>query len=235
MNNNYMKTKENFNFVQFKKFFLLEFTKQLIKHSASSEIFELQTALEKEREYKLEEERAKIKEIMKQRKREVSKKPLLRKTEEIRSILHPSIGMFGNREVPHINPFKQSFRRAVHSIPELRFPVHLQYIKPVLTNREIELGKIDPLIKDSKVRIIECHGAGENIVVQGSMGTKKTKIILNKEEIEKVIQKFSKETKIPTQEGVFRVVIGRLVFLAIISEIVGSKFIIKKMLYNPIV
>jgi len=61
------------------------------------------------------------------------------------------------------------------------------------------------------------------------MGIKKTGIILDKEEIDNIIQRFSRETKIPVQEGIFKVVAGRLIFLAIISEIVGSKFTIKKM------
>lgn len=99
-------------------------------------------------------------------------------------------------------------------------------------NKEIDLGKINPLIRDFMVKTIECYGAGENLVVQGNMGTKKTGIILTKEEIEDIIQRFSKETKIPAQEGIFKVVAGRLIFLAIISSIVGSKFIIKKMLYE---
>jgi hypothetical protein len=64
---NYMDTKKEADFTRFKKFFLLEFTRQLIKNSAPSEVFELQIALEKEREYRLEKEREKIKEIMQNR------------------------------------------------------------------------------------------------------------------------------------------------------------------------
>jgi len=232
MSSNYLSTKKEFNFTQFKKFFLLEFTRQLIKHSVPSEIFELQTALEKEKKDKLEEEREKIKEIIKRREKEISIKSKERKTEEIRSIIHPSIGMFETQKNPHINPFRKSFKKVRLSIPESRFPMHIQYIRPVPINKEIELGKINPLIRDSMVRTIECYGPGENIVVQGNMGTKKTGIILNREEIEDTIQRFSKETKIPVQEGIFKVVAGRLIFLAIISEIVGSKFIIKKMFYE---
>jgi hypothetical protein len=136
--------------------------------------------------------------------------------------------MFEIQKTPHMNPFKQV--RLL--IPESNFPVHLQYIKPVPVNKEIELGKINPLIRDPLVKIIECYGPGENITVQGDMGTKRTGIILNKGEIDDIIQRFSKETKIPVQEGIFKVVAGRFIFLAIVSEIVGSKFIIRKMLYR---
>ena len=91
------------------------------------------------------------------------------------------------------------------------------------------LGKIDPLIEDPFVKIIECEGAGKYLIVKGKMGEKQTGIILNKNEIDEVIHKFEIETKIPAQEGIYKVVLGRLVFLAIISEVVGSKFIIRKM------
>ncbi|MEJ2268006.1 MAG: hypothetical protein P8X70_02940 [Nanoarchaeota archaeon] len=65
------------------------------------------------------------------------------------------------------------------------------------------------------------------------MGVKPTGIILNKKEIDKVIKTFSEKSMIPIHEGVFRVVVGRLILSAIISEVTGSKFIIKKMFYSP--
>jgi len=65
------------------------------------------------------------------------------------------------------------------------------------------------------------------------MGTKRTNIILNKEEIDQIIKKFSETAKIPLYEGIFRVVVGKLILSAIISDVIGSKFIIKKMMYSP--
>ena len=105
--------------------------------------------------------------------------------------------------------------------------------KPIPTNKEIDLGTLNTLVKDFAVKIIECDGPETNILVRGNMGTKTTKIILTKEEINNLIQKFSKTAKIPAYGGIFRVVVGRLILLAIISEVVGSKFIIKKFAYNP--
>lgn len=249
LNNNAQK---ELNFSKFKKFVLLEFTRQLIKHSMPSEVFELQTALEKEKKNRLERQRELIREIIRYKEKGLSngeeknlstsaKEIKGGRTREIQSIVHPTIGMFETQKITHLNPFRESFisptsrfnipsKRIRLLIPESKFPLHIQYIKPVPINKEIELGKLDPLIKDFNVRIIECYGSGENLIVQGNMGVKRTGIILNKEEIEGIIQKFSKETKIPIQEGIFKVVAGKLIFLAIISEIVGSKFIIKKMI-----
>ncbi len=231
------------NFQRFKKFFLLEITKELIRNSAPSDILKLETIVEKQKEEQINE----VKEKIKEREQKAITNAIEIHEGEIkahRSIMHPSVGMFGNQEIPHINPFKEAFRkkktkksrfiepfkRAELYMPESNFPPHLQYLKPIPMNRDIELGKLDPLIEDPMVNIIECHGPEENIMVQGRMGLKKTGIVLDKEEIDIIIQRFSRDTKIPVQEGVYRVVSGRLIFTAIISELVGSKFTIKKMI-----
>jgi hypothetical protein len=65
------------------------------------------------------------------------------------------------------------------------------------------------------------------------MGAKPTSIVLGKEEINSIIKTFSDIAKIPLHEGVYRVVAGRLILSAIISDVIGSKFMIKKMLYAP--
>jgi hypothetical protein len=239
MDNNLTDLKKELNFIRFKKFFIKEFTRQLIRHSAPSDIVKLQTIVEKEKHYKIEAAKEKIKERIKVEEDASTKYREIEegKIPEKRSIVHAPIGMFESQNV-HLNPFKGSFKQDHFidpfkkiglSIPESKFPVHIQYIKPVPINKDIELGKLNPLVNDRMVNLIECYGAGENIVVQGGMGTKKTGIILDKEEIDNIIQRFSRETKIPVQEGIFKVVAGRLIFLAIISEIVGSKFTIKKM------
>jgi hypothetical protein len=69
------------------------------------------------------------------------------------------------------------------------------------------------------------------VVVTGTMGTKPTDIILSKEDIDRVINKFSEVSKIPATEGIFRVIVGNLILSAIISGVIGSKFVIKKESY----
>ena len=118
-------------------------------------------------------------------------------------------------------------------IPEQRLPPHFQYLQPTPTNKDIDLGKLNPLIKDPMVKIIDCPGPDQSVVVTGNMGTKKTGIMLGRDEINEIVEKFSKESKIPSNEGVFRVVVGRLIFLAIISEIIGSRFTLRKMIAAP--
>ena len=45
------------------------------------------------------------------------------------------------------------------------------------------------------------------------------------------IAKFSEEGKIPIKHGIHRIVVGKLIFSAIVSEIVSTKFIIRKIHY----
>ena len=114
-------------------------------------------------------------------------------------------------------------------IPETQLPITVRDVKPIPSYKEIDLRKINSLVRDPLVKIIECNGPDEKIVVMGQMGRKNTTIILNKEEIEDVIKKFSEATKIPISEGIYKVVIGKLILSAMVSEVIGSKFIITKM------
>lgn len=123
-----------------------------------------------------------------------------------------------------------SLEKARLRIPEPVLPPQFSYLKPTPSERQIDLGKLNPLVQDPLVKSIECGGPEQNIIVMESSGAKKTSIILSKDEIDGIVEKFSKAAKIPVHEGVFRVVVGRLVFLAITSEIVGSRFIIRKMI-----
>jgi len=126
--------------------------------------------------------------------------------------------------------FRAPLANARLTVPEEKLPAHLEYLKPIPAGNDIDLGSLNPLIKDPQVQVIECAGPDANITVSGSMGTKPTGIMFNRDEISDIIDRFSKASKIPVHEGVFRVVVGRLIFLAIVSEIIGSRFTIKKMI-----
>lgn len=116
-------------------------------------------------------------------------------------------------------------------IPEPKLPEHLQYIKPIPEEASIQLGSLDPFIKDPGVKIIQCDGPDERIIVKGVMGVKPTAIILREDEINSIIEEFGKKSKIPVHDGVYRVAVGRLVLSAIISTVIPPRFIIEKMKY----
>lgn len=208
---------------EFRKFFLLQFTRELLVNSGGSEIFQLQNTLK-------EEEKEAKKEIRKEKK--IIKQIIAKKQEPLFDLEKRAPidkDLFKNFSRPPVNR-----RPRVLRIPEPKLPSKFQYLVPMPTKREIELGKLNSLIRDPAVRTIECGGPDANLFVRGTMGGKSTNIILNKEEIKEIIQKFSMASKIPVSEGVFRVVIGRLILSAIVSEVIGSKFIIRKMIYHPI-
>lgn len=212
----------------FKARFILQFTEELIK---STEIYrELRIKKEvhsviRERE-KREEFRPgiDIRNIVKEKiKRDVRRATQLEKE-------GLPLGLATLSKPPVIRRIRQVPK--VLRIPEPILPPTVQHIRPIPTRREIDIGKLNPLIKDPLVKIIECNGPDEKIVVGGTMGRKNTNIILSKEEIDGVIKKFSEETKIPAEEGIFKAAVGRLIISAIVSDITGSKFIIRKMSYG---
>jgi len=208
---------------KFRKFFLLEFTKELIKNNSPGEIFKLEKIIEDKRNEQREPiEKETLREAVREKERKIVKKELA--LEDLKFAK-------SNFE-KELKTLKR--RKPILRIPEPRLPSTMNYLKPFpVKTEEIDLGKLNPLIQDPMIKVIECKGPEENLIVRGPMGTKPTKIVLNKEEINEIIKKFSETTKIPAQEGVFKAVTGRLIISAIISEIVGSKFIIKKMSYHP--
>ena len=194
----------------FRKLFLLEFTKEIIKNTKTEAIYELQERLKEQERINKE----KIKNIEKRKENQELKEILRRPTEEIKAPL--IIPNFPQRKIPMIL-----------RIPQPRLPPHLQYLKPYATGIELDLGKLNPLLKDNAVNEIECHGDDLYIVVRGQTGKKQTDILLNEEEINQIIDTIATTSKMPKETGLFHAVIGRIIFSAIISEN-GSKFIIKK-------
>jgi hypothetical protein len=93
------------------------------------------------------------------------------------------------------------------------------------------LGKLDPLLSDNMVTSIECSGPGRPVLVKTLGKVSATQISLDQEEIQKVIDNFSQTAKIPPLGGVFKAAVGSLIITAVISEFVGSRFIINK--YTP--
>ena len=193
---------------EFRNFFLLSFTKELIKNS-SSEIYELEELL-KEKAKKEEEKR---------------EYPLTNK--ESKENFYKKMSLPLKLEFPKSKLNLKSL--PVLRIPEPKIPERFKYLRPTPTKNQINLGKLNVLINDPRVEMIESGGTNENIIVTGRMGRKTTGITLNSSEIKQIIQRFSEAAKIPLHEGVFKIVVGRLILSAINSGIVDSKFIIRKM------
>jgi len=200
----------------FKKLFLLYFTRELILHSASGEVLQLKSLMKGQIKEGKEEFIRSIKQTLPEKKGELKQEDL------------DFYKIFKQMKPKPIKPAPRVLR-----IPEPKLPPHLQYLKPTPRDVSIDLERLNPLIKDPAVKVIECNGPDEHVFVRGTMGTKPTNIVLRKEEIDRIIKKFSELSRIPAGEGVYRVVVGKLILSAIISEVIGSKFMIKKMMYSP--
>ena len=167
----------------FKKIFLLAFTKELIKHSQNKDIANLQKIVELE---------------------ESKRKEKIPSTFQVEYTPAPKkLALVPEKKIPQkipvtrIKPLTRHIVRPALIIPEPKLPSHLEYLRPVPTSGvEIDLLKINPLIKDPSVRVIEGN-PDEQVVVSGGIGTKPTSIVLSKEDIDAIIDKFSKASKIP--------------------------------------
>ncbi|MFH1586061.1 MAG: hypothetical protein ABIB79_04795 [archaeon] len=224
----------------FRQFFLLAFTRELIHHAKPGEILELNEILKHVAKENKIVEKGVLPEIIK---------------EQVKQELHPSkeeelieedflpkprprpVPLISPRipQTPHISakpvkkiPLKKRSLTPWRTAPKL--PPRLQYIRPVPRDVEVDLGGLNPLIQDPMVRSIECNGADQPIMVRGNMGSKKTNLAFGEEGIRNIIDRFAVTAQIPVEEGASRIVVGKLVLSAIVSDVVGSKFIIQKML-----
>jgi len=90
------------------------------------------------------------------------------------------------------------------------------------------ISKIDFLLKDPGVQLIECPGTGINVIVKSRNQIYNTKVILSEEEIKKIIEYFSVQAKIPIIGGLLKAAVGNIIISAISSDYAGSRFIINK-------
>jgi hypothetical protein len=235
----------------FKTLVLLRVTKKLIENTESYGIYRLEKILtermgkppvekiksqedmEKERKKSIKEEvKQKLQEpkmlaskkieenefFMPQEKKQIQKRPLPppRMPPRILPKMPP-------RQPPQRLQFQQS----------AQLPEHLRYLQPTKTmpkpkEKEIDLGELNPFLQDPNVKTIETAGEDDMVMVSGSMGKKPTGIKLSKEEIDEIIDKFSKKAKIPKSEGLFKVTVDNMIFTAMISDTISPRFIIKK-------
>lgn len=107
-----------------------------------------------------------------------------------------------------------------------------RFTMPVSTaprvEKELDLGKLNLFLADTAVTEIECPGPEKFIIVKKAGQVNLTKVVLSQEEITNIIDSFSNQARIPLLSGVFKASVGDLTITAIISEFVGSRFILYK-------
>jgi len=107
-----------------------------------------------------------------------------------------------------------------------------QQVNLLKAQKEIGLsqdyGKITPLLNDPSVSSIECQGVGKPLMIIRAGQRQITRITLSAKEIKEILQRISDAVHIPILEGVFRAAVDNFSVNAVISSMIGSRFVIKK-------
>ena len=118
-----------------------------------------------------------------------------------------------------------------HVVPKAPAPPK---VVPLATPENVQTApgqsydQITLLLNDPSVSAIECQGAGKPLMVIRMGQRQITKIVFSAEGIKEILDRISETAHIPLLEGVFRAAVDNFSINAVISEIIGSKFIIKK-------
>jgi len=115
-------------------------------------------------------------------------------------------------------------------------------IQPIISQQEIiteqpqESLRIDARIDSlltGDINVIEC--ANGTIRVKRNGEFEQTTIFLNEPEVKDLIKKFSEMTKMPISDNIFRATINNFAITAIVSDKIGSRFLMSRTLdKNPI-
>ena len=138
-----------------------------------------------------------------------------------------SITKFQQRK---ILPISFSNKKRSFNSQEASLPATIRDLRPTPTFTQLDLGKLNPLLKDPTLSVIICEGPNKSInVKRAGEGNRPTQIILNEQEIQDVVQRFSQETRIPFSEGAFRTIVGsNLITANIFPDNKVQNFIITK-------
>ena len=141
---------------------------------------------------------------------------------------------FKSKEMPQI---LQQIKPALQIRPLMRLQSQMpQIIKPKEQQIAILFApfrKISPLLQDPGIISIECPGPEKNIVINKYGIIQTLPLTLTQEEINKIINDISERTRIPLIQGVFKAALESLIVTAVISEFVGTRFIIEKRRPTP--
>jgi len=241
----------------FKALILLRIVKRLIENTESYGIYKLENILNKKVKIALPREVSKEERELKKEKIIVNQKEQIKNSVKNKIRMMPLIRINeGNSwqadqvehknniskkpliRSPTVNNNKQRQKNSFgFNSPQRKkiddrdmLPAHLRYLKPtpILKKNGMDLGKLNPYLSDPNIDSIEVEGENEKVYVVGKMGKKPISIVFSREEIDEIIDKFSKEAKIPKVDGLFKVSINNLILTAMVSNVISSRFIIKK-------
>ena len=142
-----------------------------------------------------------------------------------RQMPRPKIqAQFQPSKFPKIN------QRLTKIFPEQRLPENRPIIKEISAQRTNAMGlnRISNILGDPTVLSIECPGPTKNLLVNRAGSIQAASIVLSKEEIDSIIEEIGEKTRIPISTGVFKAAFQDFLITAVISEFVGTRFLIQK-------
>lgn len=117
-------------------------------------------------------------------------------------------------------------------MPIARSPIvhQLPYsIKPMSSiSQFISSEKIANILFSPEVKSVECKGAGKPLLITKNNIVSTSNVALTEEEISSFMKDVSQKTRIPLITGLFKALLGQFVIIAVVSEFVGTRFVIQK-------
>lgn len=98
---------------------------------------------------------------------------------------------------------------------------------------ETDLRKVLYILRDPSIQSIECPGPGIPVKINSFGKIKEAPIILSHEEIKKAVEEFSSRSRIPLIGKIFKAAIGNVIMTAILSDFIGTRFILEKKMAIP--
>src|SRR3989339_805872 len=89
------------------------------------------------------------------------------------------------------------------------------------------------LMSDGSVSSIECPGPGKQLILNKMGIVSPTGVSLTAEEINDIMKEISRRTRIPINQGLFKTAFDNLILTAVVSEFVGTRFLIERMPMMP--
>lgn len=150
----------------------------------------------------------------------------VRATEDSLSQEAQDIQVLQEREIPVPTPRFFSHPTNLGAIPLPPAPLHSGLQIPVPKPIQIlDLGRLNGLINDPNVTLIQCDGQGKQIKIDRMNKTMATSVKLNDREIHAIITKFSQRSQSPVTEPVFKAEISPWQITAVVSPI-NTRFVI---------
>lgn len=114
------------------------------------------------------------------------------------------------------------------ALPPVNLSPYIGHRKNSVHNIKISSEKLSPFISDPEIESIECPGPDAPISIKKRGEIISTSVKMSESEISNLVKEISKLTNTQIIDGILSVSIPEMSFTAVLSEFVGSRFIIQK-------